>query len=148
MWYLLWFAFCKGGGGGNHGSFCTLSRGVWYKSPTVKKNHSETHLWVHDSPTKRKTWFVDCWELDLFILWWARHCESFWSYWRRENQLWKKTHQFREKNSTKKPDIIYVINIDQNQWILTRLLGRPQPQIYPPVALNQYTWVNRTHRHF
>ena len=27
----------------------------------------------------------------------------------------------------------------------TRLLGRPQPQIYPPVALNQYTWVNRTH---
>ena len=25
-----------------------------------------------------------------------------------------------------------------------RLLGRPQPQMYPPVALNQYTWVNRT----
>ena len=31
---------------------------------------------------------------------------------------------------------------------LTRLLGRPQPQMYPPVALNQYTWVNRTHKHF
>ena len=30
----------------------------------------------------------------------------------------------------------------------TRLLGRPQPQMYPPVALNQYTWVNRTHKHF
>ena len=30
---------------------------------------------------------------------------------------------------------------------LTRLLGRPQPQMYPPVALNQYTWVNRTHKH-
>ena len=29
-----------------------------------------------------------------------------------------------------------------------RLLGRPQPQMYPPVALNQYTWVNRTHKHF
>ena len=29
----------------------------------------------------------------------------------------------------------------------TRLLGRPQPQMYPPVALNQYTWVNRTHKH-
>ena len=31
---------------------------------------------------------------------------------------------------------------------ITRLLGRPQPQMYPPVALNQYTWVNRTHKHF
>ena len=30
----------------------------------------------------------------------------------------------------------------------TRLLGRPQPQMYPPVALNQYyTLVNRTHKH-
>ena len=31
---------------------------------------------------------------------------------------------------------------------ITRLLGRPQPQMYPPVTLNQYTWVNRTHKHF
>ena len=31
-------------------------------------------------------------------------------------------------------------------WI--KLLGRPQPQMYPPVALNQYTWVNRTHNFF
>ena len=30
----------------------------------------------------------------------------------------------------------------------TRLLGRPQPQMYPPVALNQYTLVNRTRKHF
>ena len=30
----------------------------------------------------------------------------------------------------------------------TRLLGHPQPQMYPPVALYQYTWVNRTHKHF
>ena len=37
----------------------------------------------------------------------------------------------------------------------TRLLGRPQPQMYPPPppppsSLNQYTgtWVNRTHKHF
>ena len=30
----------------------------------------------------------------------------------------------------------------------TRLLGRPQPQMYPPVALNQYTLVKRTHKHF
>ena len=30
----------------------------------------------------------------------------------------------------------------------TRLLGPPQPQMYPPVALNQYTWVHRTHKHF
>ena len=34
------------------------------------------------------------------------------------------------------------------QWftitIITKLLGRPQPQMYPPVALHQYTWVNRT----
>ena len=28
----------------------------------------------------------------------------------------------------------------------TRLLGHPQ--LYPPVALNQYTLVNRTHKHF
>ena len=32
--------------------------------------------------------------------------------------------------------------------IRTRLLGRPQPQMYPPGALNQYTWVNITHKHF
>ena len=30
----------------------------------------------------------------------------------------------------------------------TRLFGHPQPQMYPPVALNQYTWVNGTHKHF
>ena len=30
----------------------------------------------------------------------------------------------------------------------TRLLGHPQPQMYPPVALNQHTWINRTHKHF
>ena len=30
----------------------------------------------------------------------------------------------------------------------TRLLGRPQPQMYPPVTLNQYTLVNRTHKYF
>ena len=35
-----------------------------------------------------------------------------------------------------------------NIYIITRLLGRPQPQMYPPVALNQYTRVNRTHKHF
>ena len=28
---------------------------------------------------------------------------------------------------------------------ITRLLGRPQPQMYTPVVLSQYTWVNRTH---
>ena len=38
------------------------------------------------------------------------------------------------------------MNNKEKQWI-TRLLGRPQPQMYPPVALNQYTWVNRTHKH-
>ena len=31
---------------------------------------------------------------------------------------------------------------------ITRLLGRPQPQMYPPVTLNQYTLVNRTHKHY
>ena len=30
----------------------------------------------------------------------------------------------------------------------TRLLGHPQPQMYPPVPLNQYTLVNRTHKHY
>ena len=31
---------------------------------------------------------------------------------------------------------------------LTRLLGRSQPQMYPPVTLNQHTLVNRTHKHY
>ena len=35
-----------------------------------------------------------------------------------------------------------------NQQVATRLLGRPQPQMYPPVARNQYTLVNRTHKHY
>ena len=35
-----------------------------------------------------------------------------------------------------------------NFQMLTRLLCRPQPQTYPPVALNQYAWVNRTPKHF
>ena len=30
----------------------------------------------------------------------------------------------------------------------TRLLGCPQPQMYPPVTLNQHTLVNRTHKHY
>ena len=33
------------------------------------------------------------------------------------------------------------------KYIETRLLGRPQPQMYPPVALNQYTLVNKIHKH-
>ena len=37
--------------------------------------------------------------------------------------------------------------VQGKKWI-TRLLGRPQPQMYPPVALNQYTLVNRTHKHY
>ena len=31
---------------------------------------------------------------------------------------------------------------------VTRLLGRPQLQMYPPVALNQYTLVNKTPKHY
>ena len=42
----------------------------------------------------------------------------------------------------------YNILENKGQFIKTRLLSRPQPQMYPPVALNQYTWVNRTHKHF
>ena len=37
----------------------------------------------------------------------------------------------------------YAIVIEE---YIARLLGHPQPQMYPPVALNQYTWVNRTHK--
>ena len=29
--------------------------------------------------------------------------------------------------------------------VRTRLFGHLQPQMYPSVALSQYTWVNRTH---
>ena len=44
---------------------------------------------------------------------------------------------------------ICVCNSPFNQKLnATRLLGRPQPQMYPPVTLNQYTWVNSTHKHF
>ena len=44
----------------------------------------------------------------------------------------------------------YTLYCILKQWkkYITRLLGRPQPQMYPPVALNQYTWVNRTHKHY
>ena len=31
--------------------------------------------------------------------------------------------------------------------LIAKLLGRPQLQMYPPVALNQYTGVNVTHKH-
>ena len=41
--------------------------------------------------------------------------------------------------------IVYYLRCE---YIITRLLGRPQPQMYPPVALNQYTLVNRTHKHY
>ena len=37
---------------------------------------------------------------------------------------------------------------NQFEFGQTRLLGRPQPQMYPPVTLNQYILVNRTHKHF
>ena len=42
----------------------------------------------------------------------------------------------------------WVWNIWTKYTVITRLLGRPQPQMYPPVALNQYTWVNRTNKHY
>ena len=36
-----------------------------------------------------------------------------------------------------------------NWWLCRhKMYGRPQPQMYPPVALNQYTLVNRTHKHY
>ena len=41
----------------------------------------------------------------------------------------------------------YCMFLRQNH-IKTRLLGRPQPQMYPPVALNQHTLVNRTPKHY
>ena len=44
--------------------------------------------------------------------------------------------------------LITVDHVPHVHTVLTRLLGRPQPQMYPPVALNQYVWVNRTHKHF
>ena len=48
--------------------------------------------------------------------------------------------------------LLHILSISSQQKVtnhkITRLLGRPQPQMYPPVALNQYTWVNKTHRHF
>ena len=30
----------------------------------------------------------------------------------------------------------------------TRLIGRPQPQMYPPAAPNQHTGINGTHTHY
>ena len=53
------------------------------------------------------------------------------------NIIFPKTYVSREYNKT--------LNMIYNP---TRLLGRPQPQMYPPVALNQYTLVNRTHKHY
>ena len=48
------------------------------------------------------------------------------------------------------PYVLSKIPQDFKKYVVmskTRLLGRPQQQMYPPVALNQYTWVNRTHKH-
>ena len=44
--------------------------------------------------------------------------------------------------------VILIIVLVTRNHSKTRLLGRPQPQMYPPVALNQYTLVNRTHKHY
>ena len=43
--------------------------------------------------------------------------------------------------------LIYAGDFPQDV-LKTRLLGRPQPQMYPPVALNQYILVKRTHQIF
>ena len=44
--------------------------------------------------------------------------------------------------------LIIVNDKPATNWAtLTRLLGRLQPQMYPSVTLNQYTGVNRTHKH-
>ena len=43
---------------------------------------------------------------------------------------------------------MYTHNIMYKYAYVTRLLGHPQPQMYPPVALNQHTWINRTNKHF
>ena len=52
-------------------------------------------------------------------------------------------------NKTPYPLCIFIREIQYIPYHhTTRLLGRPQPQMYPPVALNQYTWVNRTPKHF
>ena len=51
---------------------------------------------------------------------------------------------------SKTSSTVFEVKFDRELWelIQTRLLGRPQPQMYPPVALNQYTLVNRTHKHY
>ena len=45
-------------------------------------------------------------------------------------------------------NIIFLKTYVSREYNETRLLGRPQPQMYPPVALNQHTLVNRTHKHY
>ena len=55
------------------------------------------------------------------------------------------THRIKHMEKQIFNGINYLMKIPPK---LTRLLGRPQPQMYPPVALNQYKWVNRTHKHF
>ena len=61
------------------------------------------------------------------------------------------SHQIERISQTKNRTGLLVWATQQQtiyKSLLTRLLGRPQPQMYPPVALNQYTLVNRTHKHF
>ena len=65
-------------------------------------------------------------------------------------QIWKSQCKKPTARTTQK--YIYTITAYNLHirlfWFQTRLLGRPQPQMYPPVALNQHTLVNRTHKHY
>ena len=88
---------------------------------------------------------------------------SIWQYIYREGPYWEaKLHSswplgLQHWNTCDKMILLqwyilmYKASICDHLWSLhveTRLLGRPQPQMYPPVALNQYTLVNRTHKHY
>ena len=56
-------------------------------------------------------------------------------------------HPFHSDGDDPLPHKQYLVKVASTKRE-TRLLGRPQPQMYPPVALNQYVWVNRIHKHF
>ena len=72
------------------------------------------------------------------------YCKTI-HYWAKNDGAFKKTAKISPRQ-IKTSHSLYIPVFEVTK--LTRLLGRPQPQMYPPVALNQYTWVNRTHKHF
>ena len=96
--------------------FC-LATGQWDYSVVI----------IYTSYEKHWQTLLGCqWSWELL-----KHCHS-----------WQKMIYWLHYSTWYEGRKLHVVTRNQS---LTRLLGHPQPQMYPPVGLNQYTLVNKTH---